>query len=442
MKLFKQLNIQHLLQLKTTGFVLLGFAIFSLANCTPGSGSHTQKITLQNTSGIALSNKAVVIKREALHNIPANAAYPMLVNAAGDTLAIQADDTDGDKKWDELFFIADIPAQASETFTLSWTDTPHPFEKKTSIRLGVRPDFNSKVALADSAVFYANQLPGVIGYQPFQTDGPTWENDKVAFRIYLDGRNSIDVFGKKTAAITPENVGLSKDGVTEVNYSTMQPWGMDILAVGNSVGIGGISFLIGDSLCRLGVTEQDTLNNVEVTTCKILTKGPVRSMLQFDYNNWKPATYAYTVQTKTSTWPGMHAFANEVICKNCTANETLVVGLVNSKTTQPLTVIEVNEKWIALLTHDKQTVDTTGWLGLALLLPKAGYNGYIEAPKTGKLSSTWLGKLKIEKNKPVQYFAIAAWEGADAKFKDKNYFVNYVKNLADQLATEVKISIE
>lgn len=65
-------------------------------------------------------------------------------------------------------------------------------------------------------------------------EGPGWESDKVAYRLYLDWRNAIDVFGKKTNQMILESVG--QDGYD--SYHKMQDWGMDILKVGNSLGLG------------------------------------------------------------------------------------------------------------------------------------------------------------------------------------------------------------
>ena len=31
-----------------------------------------------------------------------------------------------------------------------------------------------------------------------QFEGPGWESDKIGYRLYLDWRNAIDIFGKKT----------------------------------------------------------------------------------------------------------------------------------------------------------------------------------------------------------------------------------------------------
>ncbi len=147
------------------------------------------------------------------------------------------------------------------------------------------------------------------------------------------------------------------------------------------------------------------------------------------------------VETKTSIWPGMYAFKNEVICKELKGDETLVVGLVNSKTDKPVTEINVNDQWVVLLTHDKQTVDKNWWLGLALVLPKKEYLGYMKAPKTGSLSTTYLGQLKVENNKPISYYAIAGWELSDPGFADAGYFTKYVTDFVNQVTAAVTVDV-
>lgn len=372
---------------------------------------------------------------------PAGNYYPVIIGPAGDTIASQLDDINGDNAWDQLFFVANLPAGKQVIFKLSWSKKEPAYTKRTSIRFGVRKSFNSRVEPATADTFYPNQLPAVMGYQRYQTDGPTWENDKVGFRQYLDGRNSIDVFGKKTAGITPENVGINKAGVTEPDYSNMQDWGTDILHVGNSAGLGAFSLLIDDSLARLGVTEKDPLNNVDSTIFHIVTEGPVHSIMQFNYRGWRPLNRNYNVQQTTSIWPGIYAFENEISFDKLSGDETVVVGLVNSRTEQKLTEIMLNDKWVVLLTHDKQTVNKEWWLGMALILPKENYAGYLEAPKTGSISTTYLGKLKLQNNKPLTYFAVAGWELSDAGFSDAAYFKNYVTNLVHQLTATVAVKI-
>ncbi|HEX8460256.1 MAG TPA: DUF4861 family protein, partial [Segetibacter sp.] len=70
------------------------------------------------------------------------------------------------------------------------------------------------------------------------------------------------------------------------------------------------------------------------------------------------------------------------------------------------------------------------------------YQGYMEAPKKGSVSTTYLGKLKIENNKPVNYYAVAGWELSYGKFSDAAQFKNYVVNLVQQLTAQVVVKVQ
>ena len=55
-------------------------------------------------------------------------------------------------------------------------------------------------------------------------EGPGWESSKVGYRMYLDWRNAIDIFGKVTDTMVLSKVGL--DGFD--SYHEKQSWGQDI----------------------------------------------------------------------------------------------------------------------------------------------------------------------------------------------------------------------
>ena len=80
-------------------------------------------------------------------------------------------------------------------------------------------------------------------------EGPGWESDKVAYRIYLDGRNALDIFGKKTPELVLSKVGRGDD------YHAMADWGMDILKVGNSLGAGGFGVFENGEVRQIGNAE-------------------------------------------------------------------------------------------------------------------------------------------------------------------------------------------
>lgn len=139
------------------------------------------------------------------------------------------------------------------------------YAPKTAVRFGKRNSKTDSVEPRRSDTLYANQLPLSIGYQPYQTDAPSWENDKVGFRHYLNRHNSKDVFGRRVSYMSPADVGINAQGAVEDNYHVMLNWGRDILLVGNSVGIGGNALARGDAMYRLGVTVEDAVNKVDTT---------------------------------------------------------------------------------------------------------------------------------------------------------------------------------
>ena len=400
-----------------------------------------QLIQLTNTSEVELVDKPISIGKKLLSLNDNLVRYPLVLSQT-DTIPSQLNDTDMDGQWDELFFVADFMPKESKAITLIWTANEPIYEARTSVRFGKRTSADKAVQPATNETMLANELPKSLGYQQYQTDGPSWENDRVGFRHYLDGRNAKDLFGKKTSSMSPEDVGLDAAGAVEDNYHVMEDWGRDILAVGNSVGLGGYALINETEFMRLGVTVEDSINNVEKTTFHIDVEGPVNSIISYGYNNWKPNNRTYSVKETTSIWPGIYGFKNTVSISGLTGDEDLAVGLVNINTDHSLGVLDENSKYVVLYTHDKQTYNKEWWLGMALILPKDKYLGFTQAPKTGPLSNSFLAKLKIEDNQPVSYYAIAGWELSDEKFSNETYFTDYLKKLTGQLSAVVEIEVK
>lgn len=415
-------------------------SVLLLCQCKPEMPN--KSIELKNTAGIELNDKAISIERAQLSNIPVGTVYPLVLNTNGDTIPSELVDMDGDSIWDELFFVTDLQADGTDTLSLKWVEKQPTYIARTNARFGKRPAADIPVKAATSETLLANELPKSIGFQRYQTDGPSWENDKIGFRHYLDGRNAKDLFGKTASYLSPENVGINAKGEVEDNYHVLANWGRDILAVGNSLGLGGYALMAGDSLMRLGVTVNDSINNVDQTTFRILDKGPIKSVLNYQFENWHPGTRSYQVNETTAIWPGMYAYKNTVQFSGLQSDETLVVGLVNINNQNPLEEIPVNDQWMVLLTHDMQTYERQWWLGLAIIVPRDLYEGYTEAPKVGQLTNTFLAKLKVENGKPVTYYAAAGWELSDERFRDPAYFRSYIVNLVQQLSAKVDVTIK
>lgn len=85
-----------------------------------------------------------------------------------------------------------------------------------------------------------------IGNKIFPYEGIGWENELIGYRLYLDERSVSDIFGKKTDKAILDTVDYRDD------YHSMADWGMDVMKVGDSLGVGGIGLYRGGDLGRIG----------------------------------------------------------------------------------------------------------------------------------------------------------------------------------------------
>lgn len=426
-------------KIKCTYFLSI-LTILLLSSCDQNVDDSIQ-ISLTNPENTSLSDKAIAIGLTKL-DYKADAEMHPLLTIEGDTIASQLIDSDANGKVDQLFFVTDFEPSETKKIQFQWIAEAPQYEVKTNIRFGKREAQEEPVAPALEETLAATDMPKALGFQKYQTDGPTWENDKVAFRHYLDGRNAKDVYGKKSAAITPENVGVDESKAVVDNYHTMEAWGRDVFPVGNSAGLGGFGVIVNDTIRRLGILVTDTLSNIEKTHFKIVEKGPVKSTMHIDYSNWNTAGNTYQAKETVTIWPGMYAYQNTVSVSGLKENDTLAIGLSNINNQNGVEEIKT-EKWVALVQHDSLTYDRKWIMGTALILPADAYNSYTEAPQTGQFTQSYLAKMNVANEEPVTYYGVSGWElSQNPKFKDAAYFKTYVEQLANQLFTPIDINIE
>lgn len=153
-------------------------------------------------------------------------------------------------------------------------DTPgKPGPAQAVIALRVAATFNGKAWIGGHFENFDHvSLPPshVAGDKLTVYDGPAWESERVGFRIYLDQRNAIDLFGKKQPAPVLQWIGR---GVGD--YHKEADWGMDILHVTDSLGAGGI-----------GVIEQGHVRQVGTAqggvAARVIANGPGVAGVQVD----------------------------------------------------------------------------------------------------------------------------------------------------------------
>lgn len=113
-------------------------------------------------------------------------------------------------------------------------------------------------------------------------EGVGWESDKIAYRLYLDERAAIDIYGKKLPGAILPRIGQNTG-----DYHAMSDWGQDIFQVDQSLGLGGIGIVRDGRATQLG----PAAIGVEVANTAISARATVRyggydagrSSLQVEY---------------------------------------------------------------------------------------------------------------------------------------------------------------
>lgn len=370
------------------------------------SCSKDNSFTITNPSKTDLNDYSVILNREALADyLPDNlVVLPVTVTTEnGELLPSQCDDMNNDGTWDELVFQCDL--KAGETLRVYFTvsDTQPGFPVRTNIRFGrmEKPfeEVSNDIRMKTNDTKFTAPV--------YQMEGPAWENDVVAFRNYYDARNGIDIFGKRTPEMVMDSVGVNGR-----EYHSLADWGMDILKVGNSLGAGAIAIKIGDSLYRVGPCEQGQY--------KIITEGPIRSVLELSYKNVPAGDRLYNVTHRISIHGGDHFYRSKVWINDLKGDEELVTGIVDLHQI-PADTLLANSR-VILFSHGAQGYSGE-MLGMGIVTPADGFVSVSEAPESGPgIVNTHLISLKADAQKPSEYYFVVGWETGEPANKDKHYF--------------------
>ncbi len=237
-----------------------------------------------------------------------------------------------------------------------------------------------------------------------QFEGPGWESDKIGYRLYLDWRNAIDIFGKKTEEPVLHQVGL--DGFD--SYHEIQDWGVDVLKVGDALGIGSLAYWDGEKAVRVEKTSG--------INCKVESENKIARVF-VDYTNWEIDSFKTDVSTKLEIEAGSYLTKYSIDLSNALPN--LATGIVKLPDTEKIIIEDMKPGWNCLITFGKQTLQNDN-LGMCIFYKS---DELIEATED---SNSHVVVLKPENNQLTYYFG-AAWEQDASGVKTIDNFINLLK---------------
>ena len=325
----------------------------------------------------------------------------------GELQVTQLVDVDGNGTMDKILFQPKIPANSTinfEVVTISETEKPKAPE-----------------------LCYSR-------FVPERTDDYTWENNKVAFRVY----------GPVAQKMKEDNIkgGTLSSGVDawlkRVEYPIINKWykkytegtgtyhketgeGLDDFHVGISRGVGGIAVKV-DSLYYF---------SKNYTKWKTITNGPLRTSFYLEYESWNAA-------------------GNKI-----TESKTITLDLGNNLSKFSTNINGTNNVSAGLTLHEKDgevsANPENGWvsywqphadseLGTAIIATKSTFKGFEKYDVETKDLSNAYAHLNVNNNSVV-YYAGFGWKKSK-QFNSKQDWENYLNRFSKQINNPLEVIIE
>jgi len=385
--------------------------------------SHAQKqsVIIFNPTTLIRYKEIISITKADLGQ--ANNSLSPSIKMHNQFLVFQTIDTNNDGIWDELLIEVSLAANAKDTLHIDWSSKPEmSFPKRTNIQLSLRSDTAVPSTEINHTVRYRGFVQNI--EKPFyQMEGPGLENDKVAFRSFFDYRNGKDIYGKIVDVPILEKVGVS------ASWHSLQPWGMDILKVGNSLGAGALAVKENNKIYRLG--------DADTTTFQVLYEGPLQAAFKLSFTNWDVANANQNGSETITITNGNFYYKNDVSLV-LNKSQNLVTGVANFIDAK-VVYKKHNSHFSSIATYGKQAEGSDTNLGMAIVFSTEDYLDNKTTGETSSIPNTSYVVLKPRDKTAIYFFA--CWGNSDPRFATQQGFENYVKLAVQSLSNPIKIRI-
>jgi rhamnogalacturonyl hydrolase YesR len=253
--------------------------VIKLAVANPtGAPRHAQNVTVQVSAlkAVAPGFKAgdTIVTTSDAATLDQDAATLQTIE-----LPSQADDLDGDGKYGELAFQIDLEPRQTRIVTIAYG--PQPLMQR------IRTQYPKRTG-ARFATHY---------------EGPGWESEETAWRIYFDKRNAIDLYGKRRPGLY-----LELFAQPEYVYHMESVLGRDIYGIGKALGVAGIGAVVDGKTTSVA--------DVADRSWRIASAGPVRSIVELKYKGWKVGGRTVDLVSRITQWAGEHGFEHHISLTN------------------------------------------------------------------------------------------------------------------------------
>jgi hypothetical protein len=418
--------------------IALAFVVLLQSTACNVEAQSVKMISISNPLDQYRADELIVLKRKEIEKklgvIP-EGKYLSLTTKDDTKVVVQQDDLDGNGKWEEAAFLYSFGPKEKVVFKLAVANVNSNanavakahvrLKKKTSNETFGPSITKEEMPLKNPATDFSKQpLP------LYLTEGPGWENDKVAFRLYFDVRNGKDIFAKRTARMVLDSVGVK----VHPSYHELQDWGMDVLHAGKSLGSGALALLVlkdgKDTLMRLGG------ENIKRTVYQQIADGPIRGLFRISYE-WQIEGKPVHIEEQTSIWGGQYFYESSVRVIGAPDGSKLICGIA-SFYDNVFQNFSTNSTQV-FLSHGRQS-EHKDYLGMAIVVPQKDFEFAGSTPNAGSdILNTYIVAQNIQPGKPCNFRFYAGWERSDTQFASINFLKDFLKKETKEMAAPLRV---
>lgn len=253
-------------------YIAIACLLAGTASCKEDADPSNLIVEVTNPGDSAVDGVPVVVPLTGLDSI--RGAVVTDIDNPDAVIPWQLDDLDGDGVYDELAFAVGLAPNQVRNISVRLTqeESARQFEPTSRAYIKLRDDKMRHPEV--TAVTYPGNSVNAHIYDTLYGHGACVESLTGAWRVYIDNRQSIDLYGKPAPKLELDSTGFY---TTRAQFLE-QGYGRDILWAGRSVAAG--------SFRGLTDGEPQTIDTVRTRSQRVLASGPVRAIVEVEDKGW------------------------------------------------------------------------------------------------------------------------------------------------------------
>ena len=383
----------------------------------------TIQLQLTNPTKMERTDAPVVVNLSEYNDVRS-----AMVTIDGVEQPCQLDDLDQDGRFDELAFVTDFTKKQKKDaiVTLFNNGEPRQYAPRTYAEMVMR---NSKVKEKNKHDIYISSITvdketaNSNSYNILHHHGVAFESELIALRIYLDQRQTLDLYGK-----FHEGLELKETQFYTSDEQKQQGYGDDVLWVGNTFGLGAMRGWDG--------TAPTLLSDYQRRTQRILATGPVRTIVELKDDGWRvtPTALPVNMTIRYTLYGGHRDIDVDVTFNRNVPDLQFSTGIINVKNSE-----EFSDKdgLRACWGTDWPATDTLKWkretVGLAIYMPAKYRVKEMEAN-----TDNYAYVVKADGNK-IHYSLSYTSDNEDFGYHSAKTWFDFVKLWRKQLEAPIEV---